>query len=139
MGYRSDVAYKIKFEDEGQWNVFLLEAKSKPETRLCFEDESLSVVYDKQELRFVVQDVKWYEDYEDVKCHIKLFDLCDEYNERQEKSFVDGGVTSIKEPVVSYLFRRIGESEDDIEDRHGGDPDWDWVELIRYIRVDWEQ
>jgi hypothetical protein len=136
MGYRSDVAYKIKFEDEGQWNVFLLEAKSKPETRLCFEDESLSVVHDKQELRFVVQDVKWYEDYEDVKCHIKLFDLCDEYNERQEKNVV--AEINIKEPVVSYLFRRVGESEDDVEDRHGGDPDWDWVELIRYIRVDWE-
>jgi hypothetical protein len=138
MGYRSDVAYKIKFEDEGQWNVFLLEAKSKPETRLCFEDESLSVVHDKQELRFVVNAVKWYEDYEDVKCHIKLFDLCDEYLERQEKNFVDGGTTNIKEPVVSYLFRRIGESEDDLEERHGGDPDWDWVELIRYMRVDWE-
>ena len=139
MGYRSDVAYKIKFEDEGQWNVFLLEAKSKPETRLCFEDESLSVVYDKQEIRFVIDGVKWYEDYEDVKCHIKLLDLCDEYNERQEKNFVDGGATNIKEPVVSFLFRRIGESEDDLEERHGGDPDWDWVELIRYIRVDWEQ
>ena len=137
MGYRSDVAYKIKFEDEGQWNVFLIEAKSKPETRACFEDESLSVVHDKQELRFLVQDVKWYEDYEDVKCHIKLFDLCDEYNERQEKNVV--AEINIKEPVVSYLFRRVGESEDDVEDRHGGDPDWDWVELIRYIRVDWEQ
>jgi len=71
MGYRSSVAYKIKFEDEGQWNVFLLETKSKPETRLCFEDESLSVVHDKQEIRFVVDGAKWYEDYEDVKCHIQ--------------------------------------------------------------------
>lgn len=138
MGYRSDVAYKIKFEDEGQWNVFLLEAKSKPETRLCFEDESLSVVHDKQEIRFIAQAVKWYEDFEDVKCHTHLLDLCDDYLERQEKNFVDGGVTNIKEPVVSYLFRRIGESEDDLEERHGGDPDWDWVELIRYMRVDWE-
>ena len=138
MGYRSSVAYKIKFEDEGQWNVFMLEAKSKPETRLSFEDECLTVVHDKQEIRFVVDDVKWYEDYEDVKCHIQLLDLCDEYLERQEKNFVDGGATNIKEPVVSYLFRRIGESEDDLEERHGGDPDWDWVELIRYMRVDWE-
>jgi hypothetical protein len=137
MGYRSSVAYKIKFEDEGQWNVFLLEAKSKPETRLSFEDECLTVVPDKQEIRFVVDDVKWYEDYEDVKCHTKLLDLCDEYNERQEKS-LEGSPPSINPPVVSYLFRRIGESEGDLEERHGGDPDWDWVELIRYIRVDWE-
>jgi hypothetical protein len=137
MGYRSSVAYKIKFEDEGQWNVFMLEAKSKPETRLSFEDECLTIVHDKQEIRFVVDDVKWYEDYEDVKCHIQLLDLCDEYLERQEKS-LEGLPPSKTPSVVSYLFRRIGESEDDLEERHGGDPDWDWVELIRYIRVDWE-
>ena len=41
MGYRSDVAYKIQFEDKDQWNVFLIEAKSKPETRACFEDEDM--------------------------------------------------------------------------------------------------
>jgi hypothetical protein len=132
MGYRSDVAYKIKFENEGQWNVFLLEAKSKPETRLCFEDECLSVVHDKQEIRFVAEGVKWYEDYEDVKCHTQLLDLCHEYNERIAERDKDPS------PVVSYLFRRVGESEDDLEERHGGDPDWDWVELIRYIRVDWQ-
>jgi hypothetical protein len=138
MGYRSSVAYKIKFEDEGQWNVFLLEAKSKPETRLSFEDECLSVVHDKREIRFVVDGVKWYEDYEYVKCHIKLLDLCEEYIERQEKS-LEGSLPSITPHVVSYLFRRVGEDEDDLEERHGGDPDWDWVELIRYIRPDWEQ
>lgn len=137
MGYRSSVAYKIKFEDEGQWNVFMLEAKSKPETRLSFEDECLTIVHDKQEIRFVVDDVKWYEDYEDVKCHIKLLDLCDEYIERHETS-LEGSPPSITPHPVSFLFRRIGEDEDDLEERHGGDPDWDWVELIRYIRVDWE-
>lgn len=138
MGYRSDVAYKIKFSDEGQWNVFLLEAKAKPETRLCFEDESLQVVHDKQEIRFFVQGVKWYGDYEDVKCHTALLELCDEYNQRQEKAFVDAKEATMNPSWASYLFRRIGEQEDDIEDIHGGDPDWDWVELIRYLRVDWE-
>jgi hypothetical protein len=136
MGYRSDVGYKVKFTDEGQWNVFLLEAKSKPETRLCFEDESLTVVHDKQELRFWAQGVKWYEDYEDVKCHTELLDLCDEYLERQEK-LLEGSPPSINPYVVSYLFRRIGESEDDLEERHNGDPDWDWIQLVRYIQVNW--
>jgi hypothetical protein len=137
MGYRSSVAYKIKFEDEGQWNVFLLEAKSKPETRLSFEDECLTVVPDKQEIRFVVDDVKWYGDYEDVKCHTELLELCDEYNKRQEE-LLQGSLPSMNPYVVSYLFRRIGESENDLEERHGGDPDWDWVELIRYLHVDWQ-
>ena len=139
MGYRSDVAYKIKFSDEGQWNLFMLEAKSKPETRLCFEDENLTVVHDQQEIRFFANDVKWYESYEDVICHHNLLDLCDEYNERQEKAFVHTKeVGSITPPWASYLFRRVGESDDDIDDKYGGDPDWDWIELIRYIRVDWQ-
>ena len=132
MGYRSDVAYKVKFQNEGQWNVFLLEAKSKPETRMCFEDDALTVVHDKLELRFHAECVKWYDDYVDVKCHMALLELCDEYNERIAERDKDPS------PVVSYLFRRIGEDEDDCDNRHGGDPDWDWVELVRYIRVDWE-
>lgn len=136
MGYRSDVGYKVKFTDEGQWNLFLLEAKSKPETRLCFEDEALTVVHDERELRFWAQGVKWYEDYEDVKCHTELLDLCDEYLERQEK-LLEGSPPSINPYVVSYLFRRIGESEDDLEERHNGDPDWDWIQLVRYIQVSW--
>jgi hypothetical protein len=138
MGYRSDVAYKIKFEDEGQWNVFLLEAKSKSETRLCFEDECLTVVHDKREIRFVADGMKWYAEDEEVRCHIQLLDLCDEYLERQEKS-LEGSPPSKTPYVVSYLFRRIGEDEDDLEERHNGDPDWDWVELIRYLHVDWQE
>jgi hypothetical protein len=125
MGYRSDVAYKIKFDDEGQWNVFLLEAKSKPETRLCFEDEDLTVVHDKHEIRFVACAVKWYPDYPDVKCHHRLMELCDEYNERGD------------EYVCAWLFRRIGEEEDDIEHQTGGEPDWDWIELNRSLQVNW--
>lgn len=132
MGYRSDVAYKIKFENEGQWNVFLIEAKSKPETRACFEDECLTVVHDKHEIRFHAEGVKWYEDYEDVKCHYSLLELVDEYNERIAERDKDPS------PCAGYLFRRVGEDEDDVDSRHGGDPDWDWIELIRYIRVDWQ-
>lgn len=126
MGYRSDVAYKIKFEDAGQWNVFLLEAKAKPETRACFEDEDLTVVHDQQEIRFVACAVKWYPDYPDVKCHQALMELVNEYNDRHEDEY-----------VASYLFRRIGEEEDDIESETGGDPDWDWIELNRSLQVNW--
>lgn len=125
MGYRSEVAYKIKFEDEGQWNLFLLEAKSKPETRMCFEDECMTVAYDQHEVRFYADHVKWYSDYPDVKCHHKLMELCDEYNERSDKY------------VCAWLFRRVGESEDDIESESGGEPDWDWIELNRSLSLSW--
>ena len=133
MGYRSEVAYKIKFYEEAQWNVFIIEAKSKPETRMCFDDECLTVVHDKQEIRFVADSVKWYPDYEDVVCHHMLMNLVDEYNERATSIDKDAGY------VGGYLFRRIGESEEDIETISGGDPDWDWIELNRSLQVDWQE
>ena len=128
MGYRSDVAYRLEFHNEEQWNVFLIEAKAKPETRLCFEDEDLKVDYENHAITLVACGVKWYSDYPDVSCHDKLLELCDAYNERFEET--DGY-------VCSYLFRRVGESEDDIETRDGGDADYDWIELQRSLLVNW--
>ena len=128
MGYRSDVAYKITFHNKDQWNVFLIEAKSKPEIRLCFEDEDLEVDHEKCEIRFLSEGTKWYSDYPGVKCHELLLELVDEYDQRD---------TEGTEYIASYLFRRIGEEEDDIESRYGGDPDWDDVCLSRQIVVSW--
>ena len=136
MGYRSDVAYKITFHDKDQWNVFLIEAKSKPETRLCFEDEDLEVDHEKCEIRFLCEGTKWYSDYPDVKCHELLLDLCDEYNERLDKE-LEGSPPCKPEYVASYLFRRIGESDDDCEERFGGEPDWDDIYLSRSLVVSW--
>ena len=136
MGYRSDVAYKITFDDKDQWNVFLIEAKSKPETRLCFEDEDLEVDHEKCEIRFLCEGTKWYSDYPDVKCHELLLDLCDEYNERLDKE-LEGSPPCKPEYVASYLFRRIGESDDDCEERFGGEPDWDDIYLSRSLVVSW--
>lgn len=137
MGYRSEVAYKIKFDNPEQWSVFLVEAKSRPETRMCFEDEACEVAHEEREIRFYANWVKWYEDYEDVKCHIALMALVDEYNTRQEESFIDAKEVSLTPPWGSYLFRRIGESEDDCETQTGGDPDWDWIELNRSLQTNW--
>jgi hypothetical protein len=103
MGYRSEVAYKIKFYEEAQWNVFILEAKSKPETRVCFDDECLTVDYDNHAIMFYADDVKWYDSYEDVQCHHDLMHLVDEYNDRATNLDKDAGY------VGGYLFRRIGE------------------------------
>jgi hypothetical protein len=126
MGYRSDVAYKIQFEDKDQWNVFLIEAKSKPETRECFEDEDLKVDHENCEIKFLAQAVKWYGEYPDVKCHNALLELVDEYNDRNEERY-----------VANYLFRRIGESDDDCEEMSGGEPDWDDIYLRRELVVSW--
>ena len=100
MGYRSDVGYKIKFDKDLEWlesipddkknvtskdlfNLFVTEAKSRLETKLCFEDEDGTFTIDDEHLSitFFAESVKWYESFEDVQCHEKLLELADEWIE----------------------------------------------------------
>jgi hypothetical protein len=104
MGYRSVVAYTIRFipvvrEHEGinlavaeerasgSFFTFLAEAKSKETTALCFseqEDEVFKVLEDKLEIRFFAEEVKWYPDYPDVKCHECLMGLAREWADEND-------------------------------------------------------
>ena len=137
MGYRSEVAYTIRFngkdtdllEDvQKSFYTFLAEAKSKPETSGCFSDQYLIVNEEECQLNFYIRDVKWYDDFPEVKCHDLLLELVDEYDQRD---------TEGTEFIASYLFRRIGESDDDCEERFGGEPDWDDIYLSRSLVVSW--
>ena len=69
--------------------------------------------------------MKWYESYEDVKCHEALVSLAKEWADESDN------------PEIGYKFVRIGEDTDDIEQKDGGDADWDWVQVERTIRRDW--
>ena len=133
MGYRSDVAYTIRFvgaDDtlaKQSFYTFLAEAKSKPETALCFEedDEVFQVVEDAFTINFHVDAVKWYTQYEEVKCHEELIKLAMEY--------VDNGNDSI-----GYVLARIGEETDDIDWTYGGHGDSDWICVARQLVMDWK-
>jgi hypothetical protein len=125
MGYRSDVAYLIKFKDADKWNVFMLEAKAKEETRMCFDDADLKVDHENQRIMFHVEGVKWYDSYEDVQCHQKLLELCVDYNNRFEN-----------DAVCSYEFYRIGENMEDIQEDTCGYPDYE-IRLVRHMEVPW--
>jgi hypothetical protein len=134
MGYQSTVAYKIKFEDKEKFTAFVTEAKLDPNTQRCFEEENMDwtnfdVNEEHLEIRLLAEWVKWYEDFEDVKCHHALLDKAEKHNELSNED--NNG------DVCWYLFRRIGESEDDVETRYTGECDWDAVELSRSIVVDW--
>jgi len=139
MGYRSTVAYTIRFtpvirEHEGideekafkeakdSFYVFLAEAKSKLSG--VFGDKCLSVDESNMAINFLAENVKWYEDYEDVKAHTALQDL--------SKSWVDD-----ENKHIGGIFMRIGEESDDVIEEGWGEHDWDWMCVSRQIIVDW--
>ncbi len=143
MGYRSTVAYTIRFvyykhpdkddmvdkqECERSFFTFIAEAKSKETTALCFSDTECFVVdEEKLQIRFFAENVKWYEDYEDVKCHECLMGLAREW--------ADGDTSN---PYIGGCFARVGEDTDDNVEEVWGQGDYQWVGINRSVYVDWE-
>ena len=135
MGYRSDVAYTIRFNSDHDENnkqsffTFLAEAKSNAATAACFlEREWVEFVVDEARFRinFACDDVKWYESYEDVKCHEALIALANEWvNDEDNNS------------GIGYMFVRVGEESDDVEQKYGGEYDHGWLDVHRSISRDW--
>ena len=148
MGYRSQVGYAISFAWDIQWNAnatdadkkligkdifntFILEAKAKEETRLCFDEDSpLEIIEDKLILKFYVDDWKWYESYSGVSCHESLLNLADEYIEAQENN------QAMQNLTISYGFVRIGEETNDIDERYGGDDGYSLLYPVRSIQFE---
>lgn len=141
MGYRSTVAYTIRFTPQvhssellsptdeevkqckESFYCFLAEAKVKHPT--CFSEEfGVDVDEANMALNFLAEDVKWYEDYEDVKAHTALQDLSKAWAEMENKH-------------IGGIFMRIGEEMDDMVQEAWGEHDWDWMHLSRQIIVDW--
>ena len=146
MGYRSEVGYVIAFNDEIQYkdevpenkklltgrdvfNTFLAEAKANPDTAGCFTEDEVDYLIineEKMQLNFYCEYVKWYPEYPDVKCHNQLVDLVRDWIENKDA-----------EGVIGYMFCRIGEESNDIDEHFGGNWDSSWVNLVREIEIDW--
>jgi len=128
MGYRSDVAYTIRFEgDEDEKNrqsfyTFLAEAKSKEEYKIALDEVSI----DEKNLRFnfECQATKWYDSFPEVQSHNRLFALGEEY------------CATLTVPIAGS-FLRVGEDSSDIEERSFGDYGYEWIGVSRQILTDW--
>ena len=133
MGYRSDVAYTIRFVDDHDTNneqsfyTFLLEAKANPKCQIAIAE--VEIDHKKQEFNFTANDVKWYDNYPDVMSHMALVHLAEEWAEqvREEKLFCKIGVA----------FVRVGEESNDIEERFNGDYGYHWIQISRQVITDW--
>jgi hypothetical protein len=75
MGYRSDVAYVIKFKDIAQRDAFvgLMLAKNDADITQAVEETEHEWT-DDPIITFRQNDVKWYESFPDVKAHHTLID-----------------------------------------------------------------
>jgi hypothetical protein len=142
MGYRSAVAYTIRFipvEQEGidfvmaeerakaSFYTFIAEAKSREDTGGAFVDEDIKVDEKNLAIYFYAGHVKWYESYPDVACHEALLDLSKEWAD-------DGDCSS---PYIGGAFARIGEEMEDVTEECWGQGDYDWISVSRTMHCDW--
>jgi hypothetical protein len=73
MGYRSDVAYVIRFATEEQRDTFVQLVKHRNDdwTQAILECET---EYVQPIITFKADDVKWYESYADVRAHHEMME-----------------------------------------------------------------
>ena len=120
MGYRSDVAaafYAVDVKDFPVIKLWLQENFPKE-----FEE---SITWFDRGMVFHETEVKWYDDYEEVKAF-----------EAAREKFIDMFCKDEHEGAVSgaFEFMRVGEQYDDVETDYCGDYD-NLLELIRTITV----
>lgn len=133
MGYRSDVAYTIRFTDDHDTNneqsfyTFLMEAKADPRCAIALAE--VEIDYKRKAFRFSAQSVKWYESYPEVDSHTALFEKAQEWVKEVHAQALHC--------TIGAVFSRIGENTDDIEEITVGDYDWEWIQISRQIITDW--
>jgi hypothetical protein len=111
MGYRSEVAYVIAFEDKTTLNEFIslvmlkggAEAEALKECQIVVQDNGRKECF----INFYADDVKWYDSYAEVEAHTWLYQYAVERFEDK----------------CAYKFLRIGEEQGDIEDDHSDPSD----------------
>lgn len=121
MGYTSDVAYIIHFDNVEQRDQFVTLMQAKNET---YTNQALAEVeyrYSKHPIiTFSADYQKWYDSYPDVQAHHRLMhDAVELYK-------------------AEYRFVRIGEDDNDIETQQDCDNYdlWDYVRPVRSIETD---
>ena len=136
MGYRSDVAYTIRFKEVGKMVMFMTEAKSKGLQPALDECE---IHEDKLQINFHATNVKWYESYPDVQAHQSLMQLARDWCGGDEHQNIKDGGLGYEGASYALGFVRavVGENIDDNEEETEGFGDWEWLRVSREIVGDW--
>ena len=149
MGYRSEVVYGVKVDDiiwndqateeeknlsaDGLFLLMLTEMQGDEIAKKCFDgthdiNVHLTVNKEARTILFHEGGLKWYDGYEDVKAHERLYEImveyADEFNEKKNM-----------ENPVSCTFIRIGEESDDVEDRGSGNNPWSIASVYTSVGI----
>lgn len=120
MGYRSEVAYVIRFKDKTDLDTFVGIQLTKSDEHITQALKELTLVESAQPhpvLYFYADSVKWYDGYKDVEAHHQLM-------KDAVAMFDDSG----------WHFMRIGEEHDDVVDECDGDDTdltWEYLTINR--------
>lgn len=148
MGYYSDVAYGVRIDEvnlgesateveknlsaDGIFLLMLTEMQQDELAKKCFDDTyeincHLTVNKEARTISFYEDGLKWYDSFDDVKAHERLYQIAEEYAEQY-------GSETMNNPV-SCAFIRIGEEMEDIEERGGGYDPWNIMYVTRSIEM----
>lgn len=136
MGYRSDVAYTIRFTNDSEFNLFVTEVKAKGGAVLEALNECRVKVRERQ-INFYTESVKWYDSFPDVQSHLALIDLAKDWLDSMEERNIRDDEGRRVYPM-GWAFVRIGEDASDIEEDRGGDIDIGCLCVTRHIDCDFE-
>jgi hypothetical protein len=131
MGYRSTVAYTIRFTDDDDrlntqsFYTFIAEAKANDATRSALEE--CEIDENKLQINYHAEDVKWYDSDPRVQNHEELLLLASDTIETYEDT----------RECIGYVFARIGDNDDDNEWKAQGKYSTDWLWLKRQLIKDW--
>lgn len=124
MGYRSTVGIMFKRDDQDAPSMPEVLALAK--TKGIWEGDKLGghwnddYGWSDDKFLFYVEDVKWYDTYPDVQLMEDLYSFV------EELSIESGG-------WYSGMFLRIGEQDDDVEQKTFGGSPWDDMWLVRAV------
>jgi hypothetical protein len=127
MGYRSEVAYVIRFKDKAMRELFLNIQRAKADPHI---NEALNELVEIEDclLGYHADHVKWYEGYEGVEAHHTLMsDSIDMFNQDED--------------IVGWRFVRLGEeSDDNIQEENGASDDlYEYVDWYRGMNLSFER
>ena len=110
MGYRSEVAYSIGFIDEHSMGKFINHVFGSGDEHMITALKDCEVCFKELRINFHAYDVKWYDSYDDVQGHSRLYELCDE----EDTQFFG---------QCDFKFMRVGEEQGDIDEMYSNNAD----------------
>lgn len=128
MGYRSEVAWVLRFDNEEKLDAYinLLRYKNDEHINQALREIQRAENGNEHLLFFHDDGLKWYDDFEDVKAHHFIMEHAVELYGEDE---------SVQ---VGWRFIRVGEESDDIQEESGGDNDdlWQYIYPTTHISND---